>query len=160
MTTNRNLNILSLLFIIVGAVLTLENYHIIHGISRLWPTLILLLGIGFILLFFERLRSDGVLLWIGIFLCLLSTFFFYLNFTSWSKMVQMWPFFLGIVGVSFFSLHVFLMPVNSIFLYLSLAFSALCVIFFLVFSVSTALWPTALIIFGSSLAIINYYSNK
>ncbi len=155
MYQNKSLNLLATLFVIIGSLLILENYHVIEGVSRLWPGLIMVFGIGFVMLFFEREKNDPVLIWMGTFLILLAIFFFYLNYTSWNLMVRLWSFFLGIIGLSFFSIHIF--SPNKIFLYLAISFVLLFIIFYLVFGISTALWPISMIIFGISLLIINFY---
>ena len=152
----KSLAALASLMIVFGMVMTLETCGLVMGISRLWPAFTLVFGVGFIMLFFNRSGSDAALIWIGAFIVLCSLLFFYLNFTSWSHLAQLWPLFLGIVGLSFLVTH--LLRPNLVFMYLSLSFVALFIAFYLIFGVSLALWPVCLIIFGSSLFVVNYYN--
>jgi hypothetical protein len=120
---NRSLNVLAFLFILIGVLLAMENFGVISGVSRHWPALILLLGSGFVLLFFQRRRTDAALLWLGSFLDFLGIFFYYLNYTSWWHLGRQWPMFLAIVGLSFLSVSAFIR--RRIFIYLSIVFIAM-----------------------------------
>jgi uncharacterized membrane protein len=62
------------------------------------------------------------------------------------------------VAVSFFAVS-FYSP-RHVFNYVSLLFFMLFVALYLVFSVSTRLWPIALIIFGLSLLVVNYADTR
>ena len=99
MKKSRTLGVLAVLFIFAGIILLLENFNILVGVSKLWPIVIFLLGLGFVMLFFERRKQDSVLLWIGSFLMMISVLFGYLNYTSWRLLAYLWPVFLGIVGI-------------------------------------------------------------
>jgi hypothetical protein len=154
----KSLTVLASLFILSGIVTTLENYRIIQGISIHWPALICLLGAGFMVLFFWGRRDDAALLWMGTFLFLLGLFFYYLNFTSWSMMAHVWPFFLLIIGLSFMAIT--FLTKMKVFLYLSLLFLTLFCSLYLVFDVSIKLWPASMIVFGLSLFVINFSRNK
>ncbi len=158
MKTHTSLTTISVLFIIAGAVLTLENFNIVSGISSHWPLFILLVGTGFTLLYFQSKRGDVALVWLGTFLLQLGLFFYYLNFTSWTHMARLWPLFLGIVGVCF--LVTTILTRNRIFLYISILFVALFGALWLVFSVSLRLWPLSLVVFGMSLLSINFFAKK
>jgi len=146
------------LFVFAGAVITLENFGILHGISGHWPILLALVGVGFILLFFQRQQLDPVLLWLGTFLAILSVFFYYLNLTAWSRLANQWPGFLGVAGVSFLSIAV--AHRNPLYAALALVFLGLFVILGLVFSVSTRLWPLSFVVFGTSLLILDTLRQK
>ncbi len=149
---------LATLLIIGGTLITLENFSVISGVSFHWPVLLLIVGCGFVLLFFQRDKVDPVLLWLGSFLVILAIFFYYLNCTSWSKLSSLWPFFLGIVGLSFLSVGIFTRKL--MFAYFASAFIALFIIFSLVFSVSTKFWPMSFVVFGISLLILEYLHKK
>lgn len=151
----RSILILALVFILAGAVLTLENMNIISGVSKLWPMFPLIVGAGFLILFFERKAGDLALLYLGSALCQLSIFFFYLNFTSWAKLVTLWPVFLCVAGLSFLSIYF-----NSrirFFSILGVSLVLLAGVFFLVFGVSHNLWPLSFVAFGGSLLVVNHY---
>jgi hypothetical protein len=151
----RSIFVLAIVLMAAGAVLTLENMRIISGASKQWPAFLIILGIGFEILFFERKRNDLAILWLGTALILLGIFFFYLNYTSWMKMVKLWPLFLEIAGASFFVLYV--KGRISIFLFLAVALLMLGAVFYLVFGVSLMLWPLSLVAFGISLLLVNHY---
>lgn len=154
----RTLTSLAIVFIIIGTLITLENFSIIGGVSFHWPGLLLILGCGFILLFFQHEKIDPVLLWLGTFIMILGLFFYYLNFTSWASLATLWPVFLGIVGLSFFTVAFFTQ--KFILAYFGSAFIALFIIFFLIFGVSKQLWPMSLVVFGLSLLLLEYLYNK
>ena len=158
MKKKSSLGVLSLFFIIIGTIITLENYDIIKGVTNLWPVIPLLIGLGFILLFFERKKDDPVLIWLSTFLILLSIFFYILNRTSWKSLSYLWPTFLGILGISFLVSGFF--TKSRILVYLSVLFIALFLALFFVFTVSLKLWPMSLVVFGISLLIINHFNNK
>ncbi len=130
------------------------------GIWRLWPGLVVIFGSGFILLHFQRGKTDPVLMWLGSFCVLCGMFFFYLNFSpsSWVQLKDKWPIFLGIVGTSFLANH--LTRPSKVFFYLALSFITVFVVIFLVFSISPKLWPASFVVFGASLIIINYYNHR
>lgn len=150
--------ILAFLLMIIGALITLENYSIISEISFHWPILLLIFGLGFILLFFNRRMEDPVLIWLGSFSSFLSFFFYYLNLTSWLSLSSLWPIFLGIVGISFLMITLFTKRI--LFAYFAGSFLALFIIFTLVFSISSKLWPLSFVVFGLSLLIIEYLNRK
>jgi hypothetical protein len=158
MKTRTSLTALAALFIVTGAVLTLENFRIVSGISLHWPLIILVLGTGFMLLYFQSGRRDAALVWIGMFLLQVGLFFYYLNFTSWAEMARLWPVFLGIVGSCF--LVTTIATKNKVFLYISIFFVAVFGALWLVFSISFKLWPLSMVVFGLSLLSINMYANK
>lgn len=153
MQQKATLTYLAGLFVFAGAVITLENFGVLRGVSLHWPILLSLLGAGFVMLFFQRQRNDPVLLWLGTFLLALSVFFYYLNLTAWSRLAKQWPGFLGVTGVSFLSIAIALR--NPLYAALSLIFLGLFVILGLVFSVSTQLWPLSFVVFGLSLLALD-----
>lgn len=153
MKQKSSLVVLSLLFIIIGTAIILENYSLITGAIKLWPLLVLTIGAGFVMLFFER-KPDPALLWIGSFLIFLAILFYCLNCFSWSKLSTLWPIFLGIIGLSFLVTDIFVK--NAIFLYLAFLFIALFLTFYFIFAVSLKMWPISLVVFGISLLFINF----
>lgn len=145
---------LAVILIITGIVVTLENFRFLNGISRHWPALMLILGTGFALLYFQRKRQDQVLIWLGTFIGLLGLFFYYLNFTTWKSLSHDWPVFLLIIGISF--IPVAASGKKMIYVLSSLSFITLFLIFFMVFKVSTKLWPLSFLFLGADLLIIEY----
>ncbi len=146
------------IFVIVGILITLENFSIIRGISIHWPLFLLITGLGFMILFFQRNKTDLALLWIGSFVFILGIFFYYLNFTSWRRLSTLWPVYLGIVGFSFLSTGIY--SKRPIFGYFAVVFIALFIVFTSVFYVSQRLWPMSFVIFGASLLILEYIQKK
>jgi len=158
MQRNRTAIVLAIFLIIAGSLITMENYDLIDGVTFHWPLLLLIFGIGFIMLFFEYRRNDPVLMWLGAFQCTLSLFFYYLNATSWKNLISLWPVFLGIVGASFLCVAIFTR--KMLFVYFAGSFLAFFVIFTLVFSISSKLWPLSFVVFGLSLLIIEYINRR
>jgi hypothetical protein len=151
----RSIFILSLLLILAGVALTLENVGIIIGASRLWPVFLLILGGGFIILFLKHRRRELSLIFLGTTITLLGLFFFYFNFTTWSHMATMWPTFLGIAGAGFFAMY--LNGRQNLFFFLAVALVMLAAVFYLVFGISLQLWPLSLVAFGASLLLADHY---
>jgi hypothetical protein len=158
MPRKRTQNVLAMLLIIGGSLITMENYSIIQGVTFHWPLLLLIFGFGFVMLFFERKRSDPVLIWLGTFQITLSILFYFLNATTWKNLVSLWPVFLGIVGVSFLAVAIFWR--KMLFIYFAGSFLALFIIFTLVFSISSRLWPLSFVVFGLSLLIIDQIDRR
>jgi hypothetical protein len=155
MRKGKSVFTLAVVLIAAGAALTLENMGVVSGASKLWPAFVLILGAGFLIMFFNRERNDPALLFLGTVLSLLSVFFFCLNYTAWSYMSKLWPVFLGIAGAGF--LAIYLARRVRLFLFLSVALVMLAGVFYIVFGVSLHLWPLSLAAFGLSLLVVNHY---
>jgi hypothetical protein len=154
---NHEFNVLAGLFILIGVLLILENNGILPGIHKFWPALLSLLGIGMTLLFFSDKKDVG-LLWFGSFMLMLSIFFFYLNFNSWSALKSLWPIFITILGVSAFICY--FPNKNRVLLFLGLFGIMLSAAFILIFSVSESLWPVSLIVTGLFIYIVSFFGKK
>jgi hypothetical protein len=151
----RSVFVLAVMFIAAGVILTLENTGLISGASKLWPLFPLAAGVGFLLLYFGYKRNDVALLFLGTVFALLSVFFLYLNYTTWSQTATLWPVFLAIAGAGFLSIY--LGSRVRLFLFLALGLIILAGVFYLVFGVSLALWPLSLVAFGASLLFVNHF---
>ncbi len=149
---------LSVILIIAGAIITLENFSLISGISVHWPALLIILGIGFILLFFQKKQQDIAMIWIGSFVALLGCFFYHLNFSGWKNLGHDWPVFLAIIGLSFMSIALF--RSKMVYILSSLSFITLFIVFFLVFTVSSRFWPLSLLLLGVDLLLIDYFNRR
>lgn len=150
-------NVFAFLCIGIGLLLILENYGYINGIYNLWPVFPLVLGIGLYLLYVDRGKKDSIVLAMGVYLIQFSILAFYENYTSWSTMSHLWPFFVGFLGVSFLSIYLSTGK-GIIFFHLSVFLIGLCVVFFLIFSVDYRLWPISLILFGISILLIKEFN--
>ncbi len=152
-------NVLALLCIGIGVLLMLENYGYIKGIYNLWPIFPLIFGVGLYMLYKDRGARDSILLAIGIYLIQFSVLAFYENYTSWTSMVYLWPFFVGFLGVSFLSIYISTGN-GMIFFHLGVLLIGLCIVFFLIFSVDYRLWPISLVLFGISILLIKEFNKS
>jgi uncharacterized membrane protein HdeD (DUF308 family) len=158
MKSKSSIVFLSVILILAGAIITIENFHIINGISRHWPVLLIILGTGFIILFFQRLQQDTAMIWLGSFIAMLGILFYYLNYAGWRNLGHAWPVFLAIVGLSFSMVSIF--KRKRVYILSSLAFITLFLIFFLVFTISSKFWPLSLLLLGVDLLLIEYFNKK
>jgi len=158
MKSKSSIVFLSVILIIAGIIITTENFGVVSGISRHWPALLIILGSGFVLLFFQRSQQDIVMLWLGSFIATLGLFFYYLNYTGWKRLGHDWPVFLGIIGLSFLLISVF--KRKRVYILSSLSFITLFLIFFLVFTISSKFWPLSLFVLGVDLLLIDYFNRK
>ena len=158
MQRKRTATVLAVFLIIAGSLITMENFAMIKGVTYHWPILLVIFGAGFIMLFFERDRNDPVLMWLGTFQIALSLLFYYLNATSWRNLASLWPVFLGAVGISFLAMAI--VSRKMLFVYFAGSFLGLFIIFTLVFSISSKLWPLSFVVFGLSLIIIEQINSK
>lgn len=154
----RSLFLVAVVLILVGILLTLENFSVVHGVAVHWPVFPIIVGAGFGLLYYHRDQNDEALLWLGSFAFFLGLFFYYLNFTNWYQLGTLWPVFLGIVGLSFLSLGI--VKVNHLFTILGTSFVGLFIVFTIVFTISLKLWPLSLTTFGFCLWIVDHMNRK
>ncbi len=145
--------VIAVLSILSGLILILESYGIVHGFWRLWPLFPLILGAGFLLLYFHQARRDTLLMGLGIYLVCCAFLFFFLNYTSWTLLGDLWPLFIGFLGLAFIG------PVlggrwRRIFLPIALGLLLICGVFLLVATVDPRLWPISLVLFGGCLLLI------
>ncbi len=158
MPKTTSFNILAGTLIFLGMILLLENLNIINGAWMIWPLLQLILGVGFILLYFRTRKSDLVMLGLGSFITTNSIFFFYLNMTSWFLLTYLWPVFIVLLGLTF--LACWLPSRKRVLLYLSMLFIALGISFILIFAISALLWPITLVLTGISFITISIFDKK
>lgn len=158
MKISKKLNILAIFLIVASLIMLSETLGYLPGIYRIWPIFPFLLGLGFIILFINKKKSDIPMVGIGVFLTLASTLFFYFNYTSWLNISLLWPLFIGFIGISFGTCSLFISL--KIFRYLSLFLISLCIIFLLVFSISYKFWPISITLLGLSFLLINMQENE
>lgn len=158
MSKTASFNVLAGILIFLGIILLLENFSILDGAWMIWPFLPLILGTGFVMLFFRNRKKDLVLLGLGTFTGLISLLFFYLNFTSWMLLTYLWPSFIIILGLTFFAC--WLPSRKRVLLYLGIFLIALGVSFILIFAISANLWPLSLILGGISFITINIFEKR
>jgi len=143
---------LGLLLIVVGVLLAVDTLADLFFIYKLWPLLIASLGGGLLGIYVRRSRREAIYVGIGIYLLGFGGLALYCNFTSWTRMADLWPLFVGFLGLSF-CLAYFLGKRSRVLLLPGLLLISLTAVFFLVFAVSVHLWWTAFILAGLSFLI-------
>ena len=147
--TNKRL---ALFFILIGLFFSVDYFLGVSIVYKLWPILLLNLGIGLIGIFTKLNKKEPLFLVVGEYLVLFSFLALYCNFTSWRLLAQMWPLFIlffGCVMITQFFFH----KRNRLALFLGMVFSFLSIFFFLVFSVSGQYWWTIFIFIGLSILL-------
>ncbi len=99
---------LGILLVAIGAILAAGSCLGRPFVYKLWPALVLILGVGYIGIYAKR-RGRGVLyLALGEYLVLFSGLAFYLNFTTsadggsgWRNLGHLWPLFMAFLAVVF-----------------------------------------------------------
>ncbi|MBN2384321.1 hypothetical protein JXQ70_15700 [bacterium] len=148
---------LGLTCILVGGLLILENYGLIPSISMWWPLFPFLVGLGMVRLFNDRGQQDLTLIGMATYLIAVSLFFFYLNWTNWIQLKELWPVFVGLLGLSFLAVFYFSRGKGSgrkLIIVLSIFLMILSLLLFIIFKVDARLWPLALVLFGISIILI------
>lgn len=103
----RNNYSVGLLLIFIAIVLLLGKLGVFHFLGHLfWPFLILIPGLLFHFLYFNRMMPVGVLVPGGI-LITYSLMFFYCNLFGWDSMSYLWPGFILGVAVGLYEVHLF-----------------------------------------------------
>lgn len=143
-------DVVAILAMLVGALLLAENFGVIGHVGQGWPLTLTLAGTALVVAGVGRGRYGQGFIGTGVYLVLTSFLFLYLNLTSWSQMGDLWPLFIGFLGVAIFVSGEGHRRQGTL-LYLSLALVILSLIFFLVFTVEARLWPVSLLAFGISL---------
>lgn len=140
----------AVLLIAVGLLIALESYVKLSIISRLWPVLTVILGIGLIGIFVKRKKSGMIYLAAGEYLICFSGLALYCNFTSWQNMARLWPLFIGFLGIVFFTLFV-LNRERRVLLFLGLLLISLSAFFYFVFALDIRFWWTIFVLVGVSI---------
>jgi hypothetical protein len=150
---------IAVLSILSGLILILDYYGIGHGLWRLWPVFPLILGTGFLLLYTRQGRRDSALMGLGIYLVCCALLFFFLNYTSWTLLGELWPLFIGFLGLAFLG------PVlgrtgHRVLLPIAVGLLLISGVFLLVATVDPRLWPVSLVLFGGCLLLVARYDRK
>jgi len=146
-------DVLAALAIAIGLVLLAENFGLIGHVGQGWPLTVTLGGTALVVAGTGRGRYGHGLIGVGVYLLLTSGLFLYLNFTTWSLMADLWPLFIGFLGVAIYVSGTGWKR-RGVLLYLSLSLVALSGLFFLIFSVEPKFWPVSLVLFGISLLFL------
>ncbi len=146
-------DVVAVLAMLVGTLLLAENFGLIGHVGQGWPLTVTLAGAALVVAGASRGRYGQGFIGTGVYLVLTSFLFLYLNLTSWSRMADLWPLFIGFLGVAIFVSGEGHRRRGTL-LVLSVALVLLSVTFFLVFSVEARLWPISLLLFGISLLFL------
>jgi len=141
--------VLAITCIVVGTLMLIENFGYLVGIHKLWPVFPFTLGLGFLLLYKNikiKKHKDLGLLFLGIYICLNSLFFLFLNMTSWRLLARWWPVFIAIFGLTTLLCHHY--HKKKIYMYSGLFLLFTATTFIFVFGISVKLWPICLILLG------------
>jgi hypothetical protein len=149
-TTYRRLG---LLLILVGLLCAAATYLGLPVVFKLWPLLVLGLGVGFIGIFVGRRARGAAYLALGEYLILFAGLALYCNFTSWRNLGHLWPAFIAFLGVVFATLLVFRRR-NRFLLFLSLLFVLVSASLFIIFSFGGQYWWSALVLVGLSVLVL------
>jgi hypothetical protein len=145
---------LGLLLTGLGVLLAIDTLADLSFIYKLWPLLITSLGGGFLGIYVQRCRHEAVYIGVGTYLLGFSGLALYCNFTSWAQMADLWPLFVGFLGLSFCLAYLFGKR-SRVLLLPGLLLISLTAVFFFVFAVSVHLWWTAFILAGLSFLIFD-----
>jgi len=141
---------ISLFFILIGIVFAVETFFDVRIVHKLWPLITVVLGSGLVNIFFLRRKRDVIFFSAGSYLVMFSLLAFYLNFTSWTYLADLWPLFIAFAGMSF--LFVFGLKSSSrLYLLLGLFLISFSIAFFIMLSVSTKYWWTIFFLSGLSI---------
>jgi hypothetical protein len=149
-TTYRRLGIL---LILVGLLCAVGSSLGLPVVFKLWPLLVLGLGVGFIGIFAGRRARGAFYLALGEYLVLFSGLALYLNFTSWRSLSHLWPAFIAFLGVVFATL-LFFRRKNRFLLFLALLFVLVSASLFLIFSFGNQYWWSILVLVGLSVLVL------
>ena len=140
--------LLAILCVLVGVLLLLEQFDVLSGVHRLWPVFPAFVGAGLLVLFYQRGRQDLVLMGIGSFMIGVSGLFFLCNYTSWAILLDAWPAFITLVGLSSVAASFYAKRARTAMWISGGSLVLLGLVFFIVFGVHPGLWPVSLVSFG------------
>jgi hypothetical protein len=140
---------LGLLLACIGTLLAVDMIAGLSFLYKLWPLLTVILGVGFIGIYARRSRREAVYIGVGIYLIGFSGLALYCNLTSWRVLADLWPLFIGLMGLSFIFGYLFGSR-RPLALLGGLLFISLAAVFFFVFGVNPQLWWTVFILAGIS----------
>ena len=148
-TTYRRL---AIFLITIGLFFAVDSLFKISFIYKLWPVIILILGIGLVGIYIKRKSSGALYIAVGEYFIYFSGLALYCNFTSWRNMASLWPLFTAFLGLVFVSLF-FVHKKRHLLFFIGLLLLALSAFFFLIFSVDSQYWWTIFILVGLSIFI-------
>ncbi len=154
----RIITIIGILLIVLG-ILFLGPMLGLFTLKLMWPSVLLLFGIGFFLIYAKAPRITGFLM-AGSVLAISSIPFFICTFSDdWSRMAILWPIFILSVSVGFFLMY-FLGPKKNELIVSALVLLILGIVSFLIFNYIKFIFPIVFIVAGLILIFIGLVSRK
>ena len=152
---NTTYNRFALLLIVIGILLAIDSFFHVSVFLKLWPLLVLVLGVGFIGIFNKQRKRGFTYLVIGIYLILFTILALFCNFTSWSMLAIYWPIFITFLGIVFIATY-FYRKTSRATLFIGVVLIILSVYFFLIFSIESDLWWSIFILVGLSIFLARF----
>ena len=138
----------------IGIILAVDTFSSLSFLYKLWPLLIVMLGIGFIGIYIRRSRREAAYIGVGTYLIGFSGVALYCNLTSWTALSSIWPLFIGLFGISCV-LGYFFGRRSPALILTGLLFVSLSTVFFFVFEYSSSLWWTVFVFSGISFIVFD-----
>lgn len=145
---------LGVLLIIIGVLLAIDVLCSLSFIYKLWPLLLLLLGIGFCGIYRQRSRKEAIYIGIGSYFLGLTGIFLYCSLISWEILATIWPSFITLLGISLCLGYVGGRR-KPLLLLAGLIFLSISAVFFFVFTIDYQLWWTVFILTGISFLLFD-----
>jgi len=98
---------LGALLLVIGVAFAVDMLLNLGVVYRLWPVLVMMVGVGLIGIFGRTGRREGVFLSAGIYLLGFSLLALYCNFANWSTLRHLWPLFIVFAGLAFLGMFRF-----------------------------------------------------
>lgn len=146
---------LGALLLACGIALLLDNFDLVEGASKAWPAAVLLSGAALLVAGWNQAKLGRGMVGVGIFLSLCAVLFFYLNARGWERLENLWPLFMGFLGVAIIAGG--RTGIHKVLLSFAILLIILCVTFIVVFNVDPRLWPLALSVAGLTLFFVGRY---
>jgi hypothetical protein len=141
-----------ILLLILGMVFSLDTILGYSFAYKLWPVIVLILGIGLMGIYLKRSTRELPYLIGGEYLAFFSLLAVYCNFTSWGMLGRLWPLFITFLGAALIT-HYFLHTRKRMTLFLGMLLIGLSVFFYSIFSIGGQYWWSIFIIVGLSILI-------
>lgn len=143
---------IAILLIIIGGMFAIDSYLHLSFIYKLWPLIMAIMGSGFIGIYSKQKDGGMLFLAVGEYLLFFSALALYCNFTSWRNMGNLWPLFIGFLGIVFITCF-FAGKRRYLFLFFGLMLISLSIYFLLVFSIGSQLWWSIFVLLGISILL-------
>ena len=143
---------LAFLLIGIGLLLGLDAYLELSVVYRLWPALLVMLGVGLIGIFVNGNSREPLFLAAGVYVLCFSVPAFFCSLTSWTALASLWPLFITFLGLVFLALF-FFREKRLVHLLTGLLLVSLSAVFTLTLTFGLQWWWTVLVLAGLSILI-------